>query len=375
MIDEDNVVGQYSAHIWRQTSTTSASGTNVTMNLTAPSAEQYNELAIEIREPNTVTEFGSTSYTTANAATVTTGSFTPASNTLLVAYCSMGNGAGSASSLGTVTDSLSGTWTRLAGDASATGGVAEIWCRDIGASPSAMTVTYDPGGSAASGLDIICKWYGGAALTASQPGATATLGGTTAYTLAITTTTTGSLVAGAYGRATDAQTLVANGSTTILGQVNGSSGDTAALFRATSQTGTPGSTTLGFTNAASGANRMALAEILPTPASGAAGAVASLSLPPALLFQLAQANQAMWQNTSAAPQTFFQSLDGSVTPAGALTKAVTKPGQAGSITPTGALANQARKALAGSVTPAGALAKLVLRPWLAPLLRRARSRR
>jgi hypothetical protein len=50
MIDEDNVVGQYSAHIWRQTSTTPASGTSVTMNLTAPSAEQFNQLAIELRE-------------------------------------------------------------------------------------------------------------------------------------------------------------------------------------------------------------------------------------------------------------------------------------------------------------------------------------
>jgi hypothetical protein len=51
MIDEDNVTGQYSAHIWRQTSTTASSGSSVTMNLTAPSGQQYNELAIEIREP------------------------------------------------------------------------------------------------------------------------------------------------------------------------------------------------------------------------------------------------------------------------------------------------------------------------------------
>jgi hypothetical protein len=50
MIDEDDVAGQYDAHIWRQTSTTSVSGTSVTMNLTAPSGQQYNELAIEIRE-------------------------------------------------------------------------------------------------------------------------------------------------------------------------------------------------------------------------------------------------------------------------------------------------------------------------------------
>lgn len=51
IIDEDDVAGQYSAHIWRQNSTTPASGTSVTMNLTAPAAQQYNELAIEVREP------------------------------------------------------------------------------------------------------------------------------------------------------------------------------------------------------------------------------------------------------------------------------------------------------------------------------------
>lgn len=51
IIDEDDVAGQYSAHIWRQDATTPASGTSVTMNLTAPAAEQYNELAIEVREP------------------------------------------------------------------------------------------------------------------------------------------------------------------------------------------------------------------------------------------------------------------------------------------------------------------------------------
>jgi hypothetical protein len=50
MIDEYDVAGQVTIHSWRQTSTTPSSGTSVTSNLTAP-LEQYNLLAIEIREP------------------------------------------------------------------------------------------------------------------------------------------------------------------------------------------------------------------------------------------------------------------------------------------------------------------------------------
>jgi hypothetical protein len=228
---------------------------------------------------NYVTLAGATAYTSANATTVTTPSFTPADSTLLVVYCSMGNGLGGASSLGQVSDSVNGTtgWVRLAGDASATGGVAEIWARDIGTG-AAMTVTYDPGGAGASGLDIIAEWYSNARPVASQPGATATNGGTTAYTTTVTTTVSGSIVAGALGRATDAQTVTANGMTTKLGQVNGTSGDTAALFRSTSLTGITGTLVLGFTNPAAGANRMALAEILPASTGSTATADAALAV-------------------------------------------------------------------------------------------------
>jgi hypothetical protein len=219
-----------------------------------------------------VVEIGTTAYVTANAATVVSASHTPAANSLLVAYCSMGNGTGGASSLGTVTDSVGGTWTRLVGNASASGGVAEIWVKDAGASPSAQTVTYDPGGAGASGLNLIVKWYSGARLAASQPGGTAGVAGTSAYTASLTTTQVGSIVAGAFGRATDAVTVTANANTTILGQVNGSAGDTAALFRSISQTVTPGATTYGFTNTAAVTNWMALAEIIPALAGTSAPA-------------------------------------------------------------------------------------------------------
>lgn len=209
-----------------------------------------------------VVRLGSTVYTSANTATVTTASYTPPDNCLLVAYCSMGNGLGSASSLGAVTDSLGGSWTRLAGEASASGGVAEIWARDV-VTGAAMTVTYDPGGAGASGLDIFVEAFGRAAAVSGQPGATATNAGGTGYAVSITTTVTGSRVVGALGRASDAQTVTPNAATTLIGQVNGASGDTAALFRAAFNTSTPGATTLGFTNAPAGVNRIALVEIVP----------------------------------------------------------------------------------------------------------------
>lgn len=41
--------GQIAIHFWRQTSTTSASGTAVTNDLTAPTGQTWNELAIEVR--------------------------------------------------------------------------------------------------------------------------------------------------------------------------------------------------------------------------------------------------------------------------------------------------------------------------------------
>lgn len=212
-----------------------------------------------------VTEVGNSRYVTANATTVVTDSFTPADGSLLVACCSMGNGAGSASSLGAVTDSLGGSWTRLGGEASASGGVAEVWARDI-ATGAAMTVTYDPGGAGASGLGIQPRWYAGAKPLAQQPGATAVNAGGTAYATSITPTVVGSVLVGALGRASDAQTVVPNADTHLYGQFNGTSGDTAALFRARNVTSAAGPITLGFTNTPAGINRLALVEILPASA-------------------------------------------------------------------------------------------------------------
>lgn len=47
--DENNVAGQYTGHVWRQTATTAGSGTVVTMNLTGPAAQRYDMVVLEIK--------------------------------------------------------------------------------------------------------------------------------------------------------------------------------------------------------------------------------------------------------------------------------------------------------------------------------------
>lgn len=49
IVDEFNSTSNITFHVWRQTSTTAASGTSVTNDLTAPAAEQYNIVGIELR--------------------------------------------------------------------------------------------------------------------------------------------------------------------------------------------------------------------------------------------------------------------------------------------------------------------------------------
>jgi hypothetical protein len=315
--DAANEAGLLSHAVILRTANDGVVGSPITMNLTTPSTQNARWIAIEVTPvsstpevgstpwsywpgdgpnpsqrfvedprvvenltPDTVvTEVGTTAFASANTATITSASFTPANGTLLVAYCAMGNGVGSASSLGAVTDSLGGTWSRLGpGDASGTGGVAEIWARDI-TTGAAMTVTYDPGGAAASGLALICKWYSNAAPVASQPGATLAGGGDIAYAGAIAPTTPGSLIAGALGRAFDAQAVTANANTTLFGYVNGTAGDTAALFAASGVSKSLVGIVIGLDNPPGGNNRISLAEILPTiPGGGTTNAPAESTL-------------------------------------------------------------------------------------------------
>lgn len=211
------------------------------------------------------------SFAAANGAAVTSASFTPTAGSLLVACVGIANGndvAGSGSSA--LTDTGSHTWHLLKRQANSAHATAEVWVAD-NASTSAITVTATSQISLQIDLCLQVISYNGAAAFASQTGAVA--GANDAGTVAITTTVTGSQVVGGYGFSSTIATLSAfSAATTIIGQNNGSAGDTDAAFRATSLTGTPGSTTLGCTEGALVTQAIAFAEIV--PASTTAPAIA-----------------------------------------------------------------------------------------------------
>lgn len=197
-------------------------------------------------------------YATASAQSVTSASFTPTSGSLLVAMVGIGNGSGTAGAgSSAITDTGSHTWTLLKREnPSASSTTAEIWVANNTAT-SAITVTATSQVTNQKDLGLQVISYLGAANVAAQNGATAIA---TASTVSITTTQTGSQVVGAFGYFTSV-TLTANANSTILGKFNGTAGDTAAAFKATSLTGTPGATTVGFTNTTNSSMSIAAAEI------------------------------------------------------------------------------------------------------------------
>lgn len=216
----------------------------------------------------TETGTGPAAVATATATTLTTASYTPAVNNLIVVMVAT-NGASGTPVTTSVTDSGSHTWTLLvrSNNAVSNGGCAEVWCLSTGpAGIGSITTTATQSGGTATGLRISIRTLAGAGLDVGQNGAMGTTGGSSVTpTVTVTTTVPGSIV---YGAAVDfssnaSQTM--NASTTLIGQF----GDATNLreyiaFRATSATGSPGSTTFGFTNAAAAYN-IAVAEILPAP--------------------------------------------------------------------------------------------------------------
>lgn len=221
-----------------------------------------------------IVEATSPAYVSGNATTITTASFTPANNSLLVAMVAAGNGTGGAISLGAVTDSLGGTWTRVHYDYAGFAGLSEVWMRDISTGAS-MTVTWNPGGTVASGLSMKVQVLTGAKPLAQQTGALACINGIADFTKAITTTAPNSRIYGAFGRAQTAVALVGNGNTTIYGQIQGSAGDVASAFKS-GEIDTPQSVTMGFTNMDTAGQYMTLVEVLAANQSAADPTTASV---------------------------------------------------------------------------------------------------
>src|SRR6266540_2781550 len=215
-----------------------------------------------------ITEDASAPATVTSSTNVaTTASFTPAANSLLVAIANAGNNTGVGTITCPVTDSLGSTWTllkRTNTDPVNGAGSTEVWAMDAGASPAARTVTATgTGGANAVGTSLCVKVLTGAKPVASVLGTSANPNGGNNYTIALTTTTTGSLVVGGLSRITSAVTLTANGSTTAWQSVSdGTNTETYGAWRALNLTGTPGADTYGYTNAAAAAQVLVAVELL-----------------------------------------------------------------------------------------------------------------
>lgn len=204
-------------------------------------------------------------FTYSDLSDAVTHNFIPPDGSLLVALCSGTNGG-----LVTVSDSLSGTWTRLAraeaADQSARG-QAEIWVRDV-VTGASMTVT---AANTQAQTSLKVRTLTGFAAVASQTATAVTETAQTDVSISVTTTTVGSavMVAAAYWTATTAMTP--NSATIETGEYSASASATGVAGEANALTVTPGTTAYGWTNTGLSATvGEAAIEIL--PAAGGAPA-------------------------------------------------------------------------------------------------------
>lgn len=209
--------------------------------------------------------------------TITSGSFTPSANNLIVAIAAWGNGNGVAWTNASISDSKSHTWFQLAQELEAAGGGAAVWCADAGATPSAMTVTVTASPSTVLDPCLIVRQFSGALPAAFQVAGVQGAAGGTIDTITLTPTFTGSQIVGGFG-APVVGAVTANGSTTIYGQTQGNAGSTEGLFEANSTSTAGTALTLGF-SATKATTGIAAAEIMPATANvlalvGSAGSVA-----------------------------------------------------------------------------------------------------
>src|SRR5579864_8296411 len=125
----------------------------------------------------------------------------------------------------------------------------------------AITVTATQGGSTAAGMALRVFVLTQAAATQNGATANTLFLGVTSFTLSITTTQTGSRVYGA-SAPTPSNTMTAAALTTLVDSVaDGTNNEQYVTFKATSLTGTPGATTLGFTATSASSGPFAMAEI------------------------------------------------------------------------------------------------------------------
>lgn len=202
------------------------------------------------------------------SGTLTSASFSPPANTLLVAM--VVGGWGSSAMATTVTDSGSHTWIKIAeavGTDTSNRGVASMWCTYLSSAPGSITVSVAYT-NLSGGRYLAVKVLTGAASSQSSATGHTAVNGTTKSTttgqITFTTTTTGSMVYGASDGPFNAAAMTAIAGSTLISSFNNTT-DTigAASWESTAATGTPGSTTFGGTWSTSDEGNVAAFEVLP----------------------------------------------------------------------------------------------------------------
>jgi len=214
---------------------------------------------------------------TTSATAVTTASFTPPGDSLLVALVSSDGGSGV-----TTMDVQGGglIWTQMAASNVTARDYVGVWIARVATpDPDDPVITATQGGSTGPGMAMRIYVLTGAKPRAQQTGATTNtvFAASTSFTQSITTTQTGSRVYGASSHFPNSAGTAVALTTLVDDVVDATNNGRYATFKATSLTGTPGATTLGFT-VASSAGPFAQAEILTAGTlveDGSAPAVAS----------------------------------------------------------------------------------------------------
>ena len=210
-----------------------------------------------------ITEDASTPAVVTGTGTgnITTASFSPPTNSLLVAIVAGGFNSGGSTSA-TVSDTAGHTWT--SGVSANTFGLAQISYTYLTSAPGSITVTASYTHLGGGRLLAVRVLNGARASQSGAASATSLTSGSTSAAVTITTTTSGSQV---YGVSYDASTnsvFTANGSTTIVNNFNDVTDTvTLAAWKATVVTGSPGSTVLGGTYSASAGGDNVAFEVLP----------------------------------------------------------------------------------------------------------------
>jgi hypothetical protein len=232
-------------------------------------------MAIVLNVANTPAAVTATNYTA--GATITTASFTPPNNSLVVAIsgnCWNTNYSGTPANTILYSDSLSGTWTPVnSQNAGASGALMCSTAYRIGTG-SAMTVTATSVDSLSKDMLLTVLVYTGAAITSTI--ATSLFTGTASTTnftqQTVTTTTTGSQPV-IIVTSDNNDPLVVNANTTERGHVNDTTVNAISVGGyATNLTTTPGSLSLGWTGSTAIPQTVAIIEVMPAAAAAASNA-------------------------------------------------------------------------------------------------------